>query len=360
MRKILVIGVLAVALTLLVSIALAGQPRVFEPKEAPAKPTKDIEKFGPQILFAGGHNPGVVYRYLGGTSWRVISPELGYAVMDLIEYKGHLYAGATTGFGGYSGVGKVYRYDGDNKWTLVGDGLDHAVISLAVYQDELYVGTGRGDFRLYKYTPGTTNSGIKNWTRVIDYYYWNGIRSLYVSHGYLLMGDSLTDRIGLWNGRNFSKVLDGGGSCIYDFEGYDGYVYAAAYNGRLWQSSNAINWSVVLGYYDRNMWELEKFQNELYMSYDNGELRAYNGTGNLRGRLVYTAPDGIISMAIDGGYLYFGTGGDAVGYGSERSGIANVYRYDGINVELISRHDEFGEGTQVLYETPIKLIPIGK
>lgn len=299
------------------------------------------------ILYAGGHNPGIVYRYNNGR-WEAISPVLGYAVLDLIEYRGHLYAAVTTGFGGYSGVGRVYRYDGGGRWTLVGDGLDHAVISLAVYKGELYAGTGRGAFRLYKYTPGKTNCGIMNWTRVVDYP-WNGVRTLYVSRGYLLMGDSLYDRIGRWDGSKFFVDLDDWGSCIYDFQEFGCCVYAAAYDGRLWRSPDAVTWSLALGYYDGNMWKLEVFQGKLFMAYNNGELRAYNGTGDLRGTLIFQAPDGIISMATDGKYLYFGTGADAVGYGAESTGIANVYRYDGKNVVLISGYDQFGEGVQVLY-----------
>jgi hypothetical protein len=309
------------------------------------------------ILYAGGHNPGIVYHYQNGR-WKPISQVLGYAVMDLIEFNGHLYAAVTTGFGGYEGVGKVYRYDGDKGWTVVGDGMDHAVISLAVYNGELYAGTGRGAFRLYKYTPGTTNCGIKDWTRVVDYLQWDGVRSLHVSRDYLLLGDTYWDRIGRWDGNNFYIDLDDGGSCIYDFQDFMGYVYAAAYHGRLWQSSDAISWSVVLDYYDGNMWELENFQNKLFMAYNNGELRAYGGTGDLRGELVYQALDGIISMATDGKYLYFGTGGDAVGYGAESTGIANVYRYDGTNIVLISDEDQFGEGVQVLYVAPTRGIDI--
>jgi len=313
---------------------------------------------GSSILYAGGHNPGIVYRYLDG-KWEPLSPELGYAVMDLIVFNGRLYAAVTTGFGGYEGVGRVYRYDGGKKWTLVGDGMDHAVISLAVYKGELYAGTGRGAFRLYKYTPGTTNCGIQDWTRVIDYEEWDGVRSLYVSHGYLLMGDTFYDRIGRWDGNNFYRDLDDGGSCIYDFQDFRGYVYAAAYDGRLWKSPDAINWDVALGYYDGNMWELEIFQDELFMAYNNGELRAWNGIGDLRGRLVYTAPDGIISMATDGNYLYFGTGGDAVGYGAERTGIANVYRYDGTSPPVpISSEDQMGEGIQVLYVSQWPRFPV--
>lgn len=59
-------------------------------------------------LYAGGANPGVVYHYLGDTNWNVMSPELGYAVLSLVEYEGYLYAGVMT----VDNVGQVWRYDG--------------------------------------------------------------------------------------------------------------------------------------------------------------------------------------------------------------------------------------------------------
>lgn len=297
------------------------------------------------FLYAGGSDPGVVYKY-SGTDWEVISSELGYAVLCLVEYDGHLYAGTTSAFSS-GGIGRVYRYDGGTTWTLVGDNMDNEVCSLAVYEGNLYAGTAWNGMKLYRYDGGTT------WTQVIGSITWAGTRSLYVSHGYLLLGDVLYDRFGRWDGSNFYADQSGGGSCIYDYQDFGDYVYAAAYQGRLWRSTDAIHWSTVLGYYDGNMWELEEFQNKLYMSYNNGELRAYDGTGDLRGTLVYTAPDGIISMITDGNYLYFGTGGDAVGYGPESSGIASVYRYDGTSVIRISDQDEMVTGVQVLYSPEV-------
>jgi hypothetical protein len=296
-------------------------------------------------LYVGGHNPGVVYRY-NGSGWEPISPVLGYAVMDMVVYNGRLYAAVTTGYGGYSGVGRVYMYNGGKSWSLVGDGLDRGVLSLAVYNGELYAGTGRGAFRVYKYTPGSSNVGIMNWTRVVDYP-WDGARELFVSRGFLLIGDSLYDRIGRWDGRRFYADMDAGGSCIYDFAEFGEYVYAAAYAGVLYRSRDGIRWEWVLGYYGGgNMWSLAVYRGRLFMGYNNGELRAWNGTGDPRGVLVFRAPDAILSMATDGVYLYFGTGGDAVGFGARSWGIANVYVYDGKNVFLISRWDEFGAGVQ--------------
>jgi len=213
--------------------------------------------------------------------------------------------------------------------------------------------------KLYRYEGGTT------WTQVIGSVVWSGTRALYVSRDYLLMGDIGYDRFGRWDGSNFYADLDGGGSCIYDYQDYGDYVYASAYVGRLWRSTDAIVWSVVLDYYDGNMWELEEFQSKLYMSYHNGELRAYDGTGDLRGDLVYTAPDGIISMTTDSRYLYFGTGGEAGSlYDSETWGTASVYRWDGDEETLISDEDEMVTGVQVLYTLPVAVggvwVPINK
>jgi hypothetical protein len=308
-------------------------------------------------LYAGSSDPGLVYYYVGGNVWTPISSadKLGdaYAVLCLVEFGGHLYAGTTSVFGGYSGVGRVYRYDGGNTWTLVGDNMDGAVCSLAVYQGDLYAGTPWHGMKLYRY------DGNSNWRQVIDSPIWSGTRSLYVFHDYLLMGDAGMDYFGHWDGSSFHADLADGGSCIYDYQDYGDSVYAAAYGGRMWRSSDGTSWSLAPcfeGYYDSNMWELEEFKGSLYMSYNNGELWASDGLG--RGTCKYTAPDGIISMTTGGysstgdpPYLYFGTGGDAVGLGAESIGIANVYCYNGFTVEPISLSDEFGAGVQVLYAT---------
>jgi len=307
-------------------------------------------------IYAGTSNPGLVYRYLGGKAWQPISTkeELNddFAVLCLAEYNGRLYAGTMSTSSPYGGIGRVYRYDGGTSWTLVGDNLDNQVCSLAVYAGNLYAGTAWNGMRLYKYTPGSTNCGINDWTRVVDYTSWSGTRALDFIYGLLLMGDIGWDRIGHWDGSDFHPdQTQATGSCIYDFQYYMGKVYASAYRGRMWQSTDGIHWSLVLGfdYYDGNMWELETFKDLLYMAYNNGELRRSHGM--TRGYLVYTAPDPIISMETDGSSLYFGTGGEAgASYGSKTDGTANVYRYDGTDDPiLISNEDEFGGGVQVLY-----------
>lgn len=300
----------------------------------------------PPELYAGTSNPGHVWKYMGGTEWTRISPTfppLGSAVLSLVKYNHKLYAGVIANDGS---TGQVWEYDGDN-WTCVGPwlvGMDDQVASLAVYKSELYAGTGWNGMRLYRY-----NGSVGNWTRVVDYTPWHGTRSLYVWNNYLLMGDLGYDYFGHWDGTIFEADQMSGGSCIYDYEEYGNYVYAAAYHGRLWRSSDGMNWGLAPGcesYYDGNMWELERFGDLLYMSYDNGQLWRSDGSG--RGTCVYTAPDGIIAMETDGQNLYLGTGGEA-GYYGETGGTANIYKYDGTNVELISDYDQFGAGVQVLY-----------
>lgn len=106
-------------------------------------------------------------------------------------------------------------YNGEKRWTLVGDGLDRGVLSLAVYNGELYAGAGRGVFRVYK-----------AWVFKRRYYEldvscgypWRG---LFVSRGFLLIGDSLYDRIGRWDGRRFYADVDAGG---YDFAVWGVYL----------------------------------------------------------------------------------------------------------------------------------------
>ena len=350
------------SILLAILLALCTTLSMVPGEEASAQTSPTL---APPVLYAGTSRPGLVYEYLGGTDWTVVGNQTeldnAYAVTDLAEYQGQLYAAVTTGYGGTTGVGRVYvrdRYDGTS-WTRVGDNMDRAVVSLAVYKGDLYAGTGRGGFRLYKYTPGETNCGIEDWTQRVGGG-WEGVRSLYVSYAsgnhVLLMGDTGLDRIASFDGDDVQVVLNAGGSCIYDFEDYGAYVYAAAYRGKMWRSPDGISWSLAPGFsssYDGNMWELEQFKGSLYMSYNNGELWESDGSG--RGTLRYTAPDGIISMVTDGINLYFGTGGDAVGWGQETYGTANIYKYDGSSVQQISSDEEFGDGVQVLY-SPEKVV----
>jgi len=76
----------------------------------------------------GGTGTGRVYRYLDGGSWEDLTPSPAWdvaAVMDLVQYNGHLYAGVQTahGQGGGGGSGQVWRYDGGQwqatTWRLV-------------------------------------------------------------------------------------------------------------------------------------------------------------------------------------------------------------------------------------------------
>ena len=322
-------------------LALALGALVVAPGPAAAEP-----------LFAGTSNSGIVYQYMGGTTWDAISPSLGYAVLTLTEYEGKLYAGTMSTSSPMSGVGKVWRYDGDGLWTLVGDDLDDQVCQLVVYNGDLYAGTAWAGGRICRYDGGTT------WTNVVSYGGWSGMRALYVAEdGYLHCGDIGYDKFGRFDGTTFTYDENHYGSCIYDFAEYDGALYGSAYQGRMFRSANGINWSNVLGYYDGNMWELEVFQGLLFMSYNNGVLHSTDST--IARDYVWTAPDGIISMVAQGDIaLYLGTGGEAGAYyGSSGSGTGKVYSYDGFSTP-VAISGTLGVGIQCLYVQPVLPVDI--
>lgn len=295
-------------------------------------------------IYAGTSNPAAVYKYEGDTQWTSISSgsqlENEYAVLDLIEYNGHLYAGTVS----WNGIGRLYKYEAGS-WDLVCDNLDHQVSSLVEYAGNLYAGTSWAGGRLYRY------DGPNQCQRVLDIQesslntWWGGFRSAYVwTDGWLYLGDIGMDYIGRFDGTTFSTVANLSGSCIYDFESYNGNLYASAWQGRLHESPDGLNWYPVLDYHDGNMWEIEVFQNYLYMGLDSGGLERYNGAMN---ETIWTAPDSIISMIADDDQLYIGTGGEA-GYHGDTTGISRVYKYDGTGTpELIS--NTMGTGVQVLY-----------
>ena len=289
---------------------------------------------GPQLaLYAGGSNPGIVFEYIGGTSWQTISPELGFAVLCLCEYDGDLYAGTMSG----DNIGRVWRYDGGTAWTLVGDNMDGQVCALIVFRGSFYAGTAWGSGRLYRYDGGTT------WTMVVDETSWSGFRSLYVWNNILYIGDIGFDLIGHYDGTTFTFDADLGGSCIWDFQVYNNSLYASAYYGAIHRSSDGTTWTTIRYGQDHHSWELETFQGYLYLT-TGPELETYDGSDFSS---VWSEPDQneIISMTNATGTLILGTGEEA-GYGGSGPGVGRVYTYDGNEAWLIS--GDMGMGIQVL------------
>ncbi|NIO07684.1 MAG: hypothetical protein GTO40_06615 [Deltaproteobacteria bacterium] len=307
-------------------------------------------------LYAGTSNPGKVYKY-NGSSWQAISESLGYAVLDIIEFEGKLFAATMSSAippppnppGPYSGVGKVWRYEGGTSWTIVKDNLDDQVCDLEVWDGDLYAGTAWSGGRLYRY-----DRYAETFELVGEIPDWYGIRAMYASsYGYLQLGEINVDKFGRFDGYTFYDDLNHEGSCIYDFAEFNDALYGAAYNGRLFRSTDGIEWSMVLGYSsDRNIWELEPFQGHLYMSYHSGLLARLN-TSQTKST-VWTAPDGIISMVADGdSVLYLGIGAEAGAlWHSETDGVGSVYAYRGNGSPLLIA-DQMGTGVQCLY------IPLG-
>lgn len=324
-------------------------------------------------VYAGAANPGVVYEYKQPATWdattlfsvsyrdknrNVVSHEatlnLGYAVLSLVEYQGFLYAG-TRKTSDWPEIGRVYRLhtyrDGSNAWLLVGDDLDDQVSSLVVYNDDLYAGTSWRGGRLYRC------DGTFDWSRVVDHTHpggWSGFRSAYVwTDGWLYLGDIAYDIIGRYDGTSFDHITHLGGSCIYDFASYEGDLYASAWQGRLFKSPNGIFWADVIGYQGVHIWELEVWNDSLYMGLADGRLQRYAGTfdGVTVIEEIWTEPTGndIISMvAGPQNKLFLGVGGEA-GYYRSITGNGIVYSYDGRKEPQRVSNVELGTGVQVLY-----------
>jgi hypothetical protein len=114
---------------------------------------------------------------------------------------------------------------------------------------------------------GSSNDGIMNWTQVVDYP-WDGARELFVSRGFLLIGDSYYDRIGRWDGGWFYADVDVGG---YDFAEFGAYIYASAYAGVLYRFRDGIRWGGFLGFYwGGDMWSLVVYKSKLFIGRNNG------------------------------------------------------------------------------------------
>lgn len=199
---------------------------------------------------------------------------LDFAILSLTVYDGHLYAGTMSKSTIADSVGYVYRYDGSDQggaiWTPVGGGLDKQVSCLVVYKNSLYAGTAGERGRLYRYIE------TSGWIMVVDYQGWKGIRSAYVweKDNLLYLGDYEYDKIGRYDETTFEDLVDLDGSCIWNFESYNGHLYASAYEGSLYVSDDGINWSQVYKNADnRNIWALETFRGNLYLGMD------YNGYG---------------------------------------------------------------------------------
>jgi len=345
-------------ITLAILIALS-MPTVF---------TAQVQAWVEPGLYAGISNPASVYRY-DGTSWTLIGTFADdYAVLCLVDYMGELYAGTMSDSYPFDGIGRVYRYDGGTTWTLVGDNLSNETAFLVVYDGNLYAGTA-GDGRLYRYDGGTT------WTLAIDLEIGYGLRSAFVYGDMLLFAEIMQQAFyHTTDGVTYTEDVNPFVNCegIYDYEVYDGYLYAAAgLEVDLYRSSDGTTWSPVIpigypnpttpGYEDtmRN-WELETFNEYLYMSIDNGTLAIWDGSSHSN---VWVTPDeqSIISMdcSFDCSRLYLGVGGEAgAAFWSIEDGTGRVYSFDGTTFELIS--GDMGTGVQVLYAAgplPQQVIP---
>lgn len=301
-------------------------------------------------LYAGTSNPGRIYNYSSkdGT-WKFMSGVLGRVVLSITEFEDTLYAGVISD----DYRGKIYRYDKDLAWRQVGADLDWQVSSLIVWQGDLYAGTSGSGAKLYRY-----DKVNDDWTLLFNLGR-SGIRSMKVWDNALYLGDYNRDVIWRYDGASVSQVMDTGGSCIWDFEAYAGYLYAGAWLGIIYRSSDGVNWNTWhVDQNRRNIWALQDYKHALYVGMD------WTGYGPRVGQLwkydrvtmekVCEIPanyyyEGILSLATDGKSLFIGTGKEAGYYTySYGTGQGIVYVYDDqLGARPISR--TLGEGIQVLY-----------
>jgi hypothetical protein len=318
-------------------------------------------------LFAGGSNPASVYKYTGGTNWQRISAgsalESQFAVLSLVEYNGELYAGTRQIPSWFEGIGKVWKYEGEGtNWTLVGDNLDLQVSALVVYYGNLYAGTSSlnktpytGSLYRYDYEGGTLNPN-SDWTKIVDTATglgmpnpdtdWLGFRCLYVSditgEDILHIGDiegspgnGYGDFFGHYtvtgNEPGFivdAKFKDKAQSCVWDFAEYNNELYACAYKGLVYKSTNGFSWTAIRDtYQDYNSWEIEAFRDYLYITDGPQFSKSVDG---INWNAVWTNSDGydIISMIGTKNFMIFGTGCEAGYYDGASATIGKVYVYD--------------------------------
>ncbi|UCC79001.1 MAG: PKD domain-containing protein, partial [Candidatus Zixiibacteriota bacterium] len=328
--------------------------------------TASISPHPPYYLYAGTTNPGKVCGYAGGGVWGHISPTLGFSVASLIVFQDQLYAGVATASNAYSSQGLVFKHHedpmtGEHIWTQVGQ-LDQQICVLVEYNGELYAGTGVGSGKLYRYDPLN-----QSWTLVINYTYWDGVRSAHVWGGWIYMGDWYLDKFIRWDGSTFEDLGYYGGSCIYDLEEYGDYLYGGAYVGAMYRLT--FSPSSVTRIWDipdyRYVWALEEFQDRLYIGVDwigygtqEGQLWRYDRYNDAR-ELAWSIPvsnthEGVISLTSDSdNMLYIGVGGQAIGYPYSLSGAGTgqVWTYDGSGYAKISTDGTLGTGVQTLLYT---------
>ncbi|MFC2173225.1 hypothetical protein ACFLU6_11430 [Acidobacteriota bacterium] len=321
------------------------------------------------VIYAGGQSPGVVYRYDGGTTWTIVSPEIGNAVFDLIMFQDSLYASVQTHSKSHwrrdNSEGRVFRYEDDLTWVQVGGPLDSAAFVLSEYDGALYCGTSDlgKEARLYRLDGA-------HWTIVADTKrapsQWAGFRASHTSSisglNRIYLGDLNLDYFGYYQRvEGFAETAAFEGSCVWDIEEWESALWAGAYKGLLYRSVTGSDWTVYASAPDQgNVWAVQAFQGGLYLGVDG--LKDYEANFyrfDMPGvfHSIWSMPmesktSGVISMTTDGETLYFGTGISEGFYTGD--GRAEVYSYNGTAVAKISEDDFFGGGVQCLLVTQIE------
>jgi len=303
------------------------------------------------VLYAGTSIPGNVWRYNNGTSWQRLGPAEGIepsgAIFAIVQYHGVLYAGGAYG---------TYRYNNDFTWTMLtnDENQTHAFV---IYQDKLYAARSK---TLWRLDGGTT------WTPVFTASSFLGVIGAVSTStlfpNWINLADYSRERFG--RSVNEGWVYDGTYNSSYgvnDLKVYNNKLYAACYQ-KLRYSTNGINFDSVVTNTDVYwIYTLGVLNNKLYLGATQGnseapslgKLLSYDGSSFVT---ITSNVEAIISMAIAGNTLYFGTG---YRYHENYTTGTYVYAYQGTGVPTrISNTNQFGAqgshytGIQCLYVSP--------
>ncbi len=244
---------------------------------ATAVTTLDTYKNRMFITFMCSGWPIEIYSTLDGTNWNLeASPgwlsHYNEIVWSLAPYNGELYAGT---YNPYTGA-EVYRREGDG-WTAVETGgfgrpdINWAVSNMVEYDGFLYAGTGTGlndACGVYRYD----GSG---WAQVNLTKFGNpknmGIASMAVYNGKLYVSTWLGNEVWCYDGSGWSKVGSNFNGSIKTFEVYEGQLYGGTFandwgglvlrydGGTTWTAVSKLDFDI-----DANVTSLVTYGDKLY------------------------------------------------------------------------------------------------
>jgi streptogramin lyase len=272
-----------------------------------------LENFNGQ-LYAGASNwvdGGQVWSTSDGSTWMPVS-EPGFtdtmtttnrAIIDLVEFKGQLYA--STGWGGFPG--QIWRTSAGTDWQpVVEDGFGNpdnsSIGNFTVLSDTLYAAAGNviEGFEIWRSPTGDSLSWTPVITAGLGYTANQQVTGFTLFDGFLYIAIEGPQPCQVWRSADGSIwdpiITDGFGdpnnsSSMGGWATLDGYLYIGTRNevtgAQLWRSNNGTAWEEVI---DDGFGDLDNIKIELLFTFE-GNLFA--GTqNNVTGMQVWRSPDG--------------------------------------------------------------------